>query len=264
MRLTTIGCSGSMSGPRSPASCYLVQAEGDDGAGSTRTWRVVLDLGSGAFGALLNHVAPADLDAVALSHLHADHVVDVTGLEVYRRFHPDGAMGPVRLLGPHGTRERVAQLTMADDPDELDESFTFETFTPPTPVAVGPLLIEPVEVNHPVLAYGLRITGPSSTGAGNVVLAYTGDTDTCDNLLHLGRDADLLLSEAAFQEGRDTIRGIHLTGRRAGQVAERARARRLVLTHLPPWNDSAAVRAEAAAVYSGPIDLAQPGATWQL
>ena len=51
-------------------------------------------------------------------------------------------------------------------------------------------------------------------------------------------DPRLLRGEAAFVEGRDDeIRGIHLTGRRAGEAAERAGARRLVLTHVPAWND---------------------------
>lgn len=264
MRLTVVGCSGSMSGPDSASSCYLVQADAPDGAGGTRTWSIVLDLGSGAFGALLRHLDPAHLDAVVLSHLHADHVVDVTGLEVYRRYHPGGALGPVRLLGPAGTRERVGALTMEEDLSALDASFTFGEHTPGRAVTVGPLRIESVPVEHPVTAFGVRVTGPAEGGQGEAVLAYSGDTDACDGLIEVARDADLLLCEAAFQEGRDSVRGIHLTGHRAGEAATRAAVRRLVLTHLPPWNDHGVVRAEAAAAYGGPIELATPDATWRL
>lgn len=253
-----------MSGPDSPASCYLIQANGDDGRGGSRPWNVVVDLGSGSFGALLRYLDPSDIDAVVLSHLHADHVVDVTGLEVYRRFNPNGALGPVRLLGPQGTRQRIAELTMAGDAAELDASFTFDVIAAGHEVHVGPLRILPLEVWHPILSYGFRISGPSSIGDGTVTLAYTGDTDSCDNLHPLARDADLLLAEAAFQEGRDEVRGIHLTGRRAGALAHAAQVRRLVLTHLPPWNDPQVIRREAAAVYLGPIDLASPGDTWRL
>ena len=264
MRLTVVGCSGSMSGPDSASSCYLVQADAPDGDGGTRTWSVLLDLGSGAFGALLRHLDPAHLDAVVLSHLHADHVVDMTGLEVYRRYHPAGALGPVPVVGPDGTPERIGDLTMEDDLRALDASFSFAAHTPGRAVTVGPLRIESVPVDHPVPAFGVRVTGPAEDGGRDVVLAYSGDTDACDGLVELAQDVDLFLCEAAFQEGRDTVRGIHLTGRRAGEAATRAAARRLVLTHLPPWTDAEVVRAEAAEAYGGLIELATPGATWTL
>jgi ribonuclease BN (tRNA processing enzyme) len=68
MRLTIVGCSGSYPGPESPASCYLL--ESDDGE---RTWRVLVDFGNGALGALHKYVDPLTIDAVLVSHLHADH-----------------------------------------------------------------------------------------------------------------------------------------------------------------------------------------------
>ena len=262
MRLTVIGCSGSMSGPGGASSCYLLQADGPDGDGGTRTWSIVFDLGSGAFGALLDHLDPAELDAVVLSHLHADHVVDMTGLEVYRRYNPAGPLGPVRVLGPAGTAERIGALTMEEDLTALDASFSFTEHEPGHTVAIGPFRIDVAPVEHPVPAFGMRVTGPAEDGPGDVVLTYSGDTDACDGLVALATGADLFLCEAAFQEGRDTVRGIHLTGRRAGQAAARAGARRLLLTHLPPWNEPEVIRAEAAEVYDGPIDLARPGATW--
>ncbi len=264
MRLTIVGWSGSMSGPESASSCYLVQADGPDGEGGTRTWSIVLDLGSGAFGALLRHLDPAQLDAVVLSHLHADHVVDVTGLEVFRRYHPAGALGPVPVIGPAGTPERVGALTMEDDLSALDQSFTFTEHVPGRAVEVGPLRIESFPVDHPVPAFGVRVTGPAEDDSRDVVLAYSGDTDACGGLVELARDADLFLCEAAFQEGRDAVRGIHLTGRRAGEAATQAAARQLLLTHLPPWTDAEVVRAEAAEAYGGPIELASSGATWHL
>ncbi|MEE6272836.1 MBL fold metallo-hydrolase [Georgenia sp. MJ206] len=265
MRLTVVGCSGSMSGPESPSSCYLLQAEGPAGpGGAVRTWNVLLDLGSGALGALMRYVDPAQLDLVVLSHLHADHMTDMTGLQVYRRYHPEGALGPVRVLGPAETPARVRAVAGDDEDADLSTEFTFEAFVPGTAVHVGPLRVEPVAVEHPVPAYGVRVTGPSEDGRREVVLAYTGDTDSCPGLAELAADADLLLSEAAFQEGRDTTRGVHLTGRRAGELAASSAVSRLVLTHLPPWNDPEVVRGEAHEVYHGPIDLAEPGATWVL
>src|SRR5665648_973480 len=118
----------------------------------------------------------------------------------------------------------------------------------------------PVAVEHPVPAYGVRVTGPSEEDPDrSVTLAYTGDTDTCPGLDQLARGADVLLAEASFLEGRDLVRGIHLTGRRAGEAAERGQVGRLVVTHVPAWNDSQDAVAEARAMFSGPVLAAYPG-----
>ena len=89
------------------------------------------------------------------------------------------------------------------------------------------------------------------------MLAYSGDTDACDGLDAAAAGADLLLCEAAFVEGRDHGRGVHLTGRRAGEAAARAGAGRLVLTHVPAWNPPGAAVAEAAQVYDGDVVAAR-------
>ncbi len=264
MRLVVVGCSGSLSGPTSAASSYLVQAE--DAAG--RTWSVVLDLGPGAHGQLMNHLDPRDLDALAFSHLHPDHMTDVTSLQVYLRYHPEGPSGPLPTFGPKGTEARVREVCWVPLA-ELREQFSVRELAPGVPVEVGPLHIEPIRMRHPVPAFGFRVTGPGEVPGTTVRLAYTGDTDSCEGAAELADGVDLLLSEASFQEGRENhVRGIHLTGRRAGELAAGAEghraAARLVLTHLPPWTSAETVVAEARAVFAGPIEVAAPGATWPL
>jgi ribonuclease BN (tRNA processing enzyme) len=268
MRLTVVGCSGSMSGPHSPASCYLVQADDADG----RTWSVILDLGPGAFGQLMNVLDPRTLDAVLVSHLHPDHMADLSSLQVYLKYHPEGAVGPVRLVGPEGTSERIAAVCWLDPPEGVVGEFDVETYVPGASLQVGPLSIEPFAMRHPVPAFGVRITGPSVAGGHaaprRATLAYTGDTDSCDGAADLARGVDLLVAEASFQEGREDVRGIHLTGRRAGELATGRggddAVGRLVLTHLPPWTDPAVVSAEARVRYDGPVDVARSGAFWDL
>ena len=105
------------------------------------------------------------------------------------------------------------------------------------------------------------MTGPAEGEPSRTVsVAYTGDTDSGPGLDALAADADLLLAEAAFHEGRDNAyRGIHLTARRAAEAAAAGGARHLVLTHIPAWNDPALAQAEARAVYPGLISLATPG-----
>jgi ribonuclease BN (tRNA processing enzyme) len=254
VRLTILGSAGTFPSPDSAASAYLVQADDADG----RTWSVLLDLGNGALGPLQKYGDPTALDAIGLSHLHADHVADLAVLHVLRRYHPGGACPPVRLYGPVGTAARLVQLCGSESPAE---QFVVSAWQPGVDVVVGPLTLTPVPVEHPIPAFGIRVTGPSDADpARSVSLSYSGDTDECAGLDRLATDVDLLLVEAAYLEGRDdALRGIHLTGRRAGHAAQRGGSRRLLLTHVPAWNDPAVTVAEAMAEYDGPIELARPG-----
>jgi ribonuclease BN (tRNA processing enzyme) len=112
-------------------------------------------------------------------------------------------------------------------------------------------------VEHPIEAYGFRVEAEGRT------LAYTGDTDLCDALTPLMAGADLVLADSAFVDGRDEIRGIHLSGSRAAEAAVRAGGvQRLMLTHIPSWNDPDQCRAQAAAVWLGDVEVAKPGATY--
>ena len=262
MRMVVLGCAGSFPGPESAASSYLVQARDADG----RTWSALLDLGNGALGALQRWGDPAAIDVVALSHLHADHVADLAVLGVYRRYRPAGELPVVPVHGPHGTADRLTHLSGKDPATDTAGQFDVRTWRQGEVVHVGPLTLEAVPVEHPVPAFGIRVTGPSEHDpARRVVLAYSGDTDTCPGLDELATDADLLLAEAAFVEGRDDhVRGVHLTGRRAGEAAARGRSRALVLTHVPAWNDPRVAVQEAREVYDGPLTLAAPGATYTL
>ncbi|MFQ6173032.1 MBL fold metallo-hydrolase [Oryzobacter sp. R7] len=255
MRVTVVGCSGSFSGPESASSCYLVQADADG-----RTWNLLLDLGSGALGALQRHLAPDTLDAVVLSHLHPDHCVDLCGLYVVRRYRPEGPL-PQRLPvhGPAGTAERLSTMYHGLEPGGMESEFAFAVVRDREAFTVGPFTVTPVAVNHPVEAYGYRVE------ADGAVLSFTGDTDDCPALDPLLAGADLALVDAAFVDGRDHVEGIHLSGSRAGAAAARAGGvRRLVLTHLPAWNDPEVCREQAAAVWPGDVELARAGATYDL
>lgn len=278
MRLRTLGVAGSAPRPDSAASTYLVQvAAADVAAGiasgvvpadvEVRDWNVVVDLGNGGLGPLQRHVAPQHVDAVALSHLHPDHCADLSGLYVHLKYHPElgsmrtGVPPELPVYGPSDVADRAGAMYGLHPGESMDGVYDFRIWSDDVPVRVGPLQITPRTVFHPVEAYGLRITGPSTRVPGTaVVLAYTGDTDYCDNVVEVARDADLLLAEAAFIQGRDDAveAGIHLTGARAGQLARNAGAARLVITHLPSWTDPQVSLAEARAEFSGPVALAEP------
>ena len=157
MRLTVLGCAGSFPGPDSAASGYLVQADDADG----RTWTVLLDLGNGALSALQRYGDPTALDAIGLSHLHADHVADLVGAQ---RPAPVPPRGPVRtrspVHGPAGTAERLAQLSGKDPATSTDGQFDVVEWRRGRPSPSVRSTLEPVPVEHPIPAFGIRVTGP--------------------------------------------------------------------------------------------------------
>jgi ribonuclease BN (tRNA processing enzyme) len=255
VKVTVLGCAGSFAGPDSPASCYLVQADDGD-----RTWSILLDLGNGALGPLQRHLDPAELDAVFISHLHPDHCVDVCGLYVTRRYRPGGRVpGRLPVHAPTGAEQRFALMYHGLEHHGMTQEFAVHELADTQVTRVGPLAVTAYRVVHPVEAYGFRVE------ADGAVLAYTGDTDACPALGPLLAGADLALVDCAFVDGRDDPPGIHLSGSRAARAAvDAGGVQRLVLTHLPAWNDPDVCRAQAASVWSGPLELAAAGHTYEL
>jgi ribonuclease BN (tRNA processing enzyme) len=255
MRLTVVGCSGSFAGPKSPASSYLVQAEHEG-----RTWNLVLDLGNGALGALQRHINPMAIDAVVLTHVHSDHCLDLCGLYVMQKYSPDAVShARIPVYGPRFTGERMARAYDLSPTDGMHGEFDFLELVDREALRIGPFTVTPHLVNHPVEAYGFRVE------ADGKVLAYTGDTDTCDALKALCHNATLVLADSAFIDGRDDAQGIHLSGSRAAQAAvDAGGVRRLMLTHIPPWNDPAVCRAQAGTVWPGDVELAEGDAVHEL
>jgi ribonuclease BN (tRNA processing enzyme) len=248
VRVTVIGCSGSFPGPESPASSYLVQAEG---------FSLVLDMGNGALGTLQRFQPLYDVDAVCISHLHADHCLDLCGYWVARTYCPDGPVPKIPVWGPAGTAVRMAKAYDLDPDPGMTETFDFHTLE--RRFEVGPFAITTRLTPHPVEAYAFRIEH-----AGKV-LAYSGDTGRTEMLVEHARDADLFLCEASFLEQENLPEDLHLTAREAGDYAARAGVGKLVLTHLVPWNDDNCTLAEAKeSDYAGEIELASVGAVYEL
>lgn len=244
MRLTVLGCAGSFPAPDSACSSYLVEAEG---------FRLLVDLGSGALSALQRQVGLDGIDAVVVSHLHADHWSDLSGYAVSRTYAPDGPLPPVPVYGPVGTADRIAQLCGGPQDAVLDVRVLR-----PGRVEIGPFGVTAGLVNHPVETYGLRVQH------GGRTLAYSADSGPSDELVALAAGSDLLLCEASFLERPDNPPDLHLTGRQAGEHATRAGVGRLLLTHLVAWNDPARSVEEATGAFGGECQAARAEVTYDV
>jgi ribonuclease BN (tRNA processing enzyme) len=246
MRVTVVGCAGSFPNADSAASCYLLEAEG---------FRLVIDMGNGALGTLQRYLGLDQIDAIFLSHLHADHCVDLHSYRVVREWMPGGSLPPVPVYGPAGTAERIALLRGVDGDDNMGEWLTFHEFAP-GPWEAGPFRITTTRMNHPVETFGFRVEH------GGWTAAYSADTGESEALVDLARNADLLLCEAAFLDRPDNPPDVHLSGRQAGEHAAKANVGELVLTHLVAWYDTDDSLAEAGTSFHGRLSAAAPGRTF--
>lgn len=256
MRLTILGCSGSIPGPGEPASGYLLEADG---------FLLGLELGNGTFAELQARHDPFDLGALVFTHLHPDHCADFSALTVLRRYHPkppyDVFAHRLPVYAPANAPVRFARAYAPDDAEladtDLSRVFAFRPLVASETVHIGPFEVRAVAVDHPTEAFGLRVS------QGGRALVYTGDTGPCDALDELAADADVLLSEATWTHSPGRPDGVHLSGTQAGELARRAGVGKLLLTHVAPWTDREAVLAEARAEFPGAV-LVERGDTYLL
>ncbi|WP_181781195.1 MBL fold metallo-hydrolase [Pseudonocardia pini] len=269
MELTVLGCRSGMPAEGQASSGYLV---------STASTRLLLDCGPGIATAL--SAVDAVPDAVLISHLHSDHCYDLLPLGkalLYRRLQAaigDRAADPVSaarhldmsgprvpLYVPKGGRavlERLASLFPVTTMPLLDRVFdlAFEVveYTAGDDVEVGDAHVSLHPLRHVAANCGIRVETPRSA------LAYTGDTGLTPGLQPLAAGVDLLLAEATLAT-TDTGPHGHLSGADAGVAAAEGGVGELVLTHFvstdPAW--VTARRDDAAAAFTGPIRIAEPG-----
>jgi ribonuclease Z len=238
---------------------------------------VLVDCGSGVTQRLvMAGLSGRDIDAVLLTHLHSDHIVDLFQL-VISSWH-QGRDRPQRVFGPPGTRRYVGGLMALWRP-ELEQRAAHERRPSTAALEVevteiaggfaqawGGLSVTAVEVDHrPVVpAFGFVFE------AAGRRLMLSGDTAPCPALIEAARGADLLVHEVFVhrelpavagvrtRETIDRVAGYHTLSSDVGRIARDARVRALALTHfVPPGCDRAALLAEVSADYPGPIIIGE-------
>lgn len=246
MRLTVLGSSGTFTGPGSLCSGYLVR---------TGEATILVDAGNGSTSNLQREVDLEDLDAIVISHKHADHCVDLIGLHHAVRARGDQATG-IPLYSPPGVTELLAELTSREAPYVFEESFALQTVQAGSTFTVKDVRFRLHESVHPVPTLSMRIE------ADGRCLTYSADSAGGPRLVEAARDCDLFLCEATWQgEALDHPEGIHLTAEGAGTVATEARAKRLLLTHVAGNLDRSVSLQEARRTYTGPLEVAIDGMT---
>lgn len=243
MRLTVLGCSGSYPSPECGCSGYLVQHEGT---------AVAVDLGPGSLGALQRHLPIADLTAVVLTHSHADHWIDLTGLHVASKYGLDRDGVPV-----WGTRDNLglARALLAD----LAPTFDWRVTGDGDRFAIGSLRFSLERTDHYVQTHAVRVDSPEGAS-----LVYSSDTGPDWSIERLGRGVDLALVESTYVTDDEAAGIKHLSATMAGEQARAAGARRCVLTHFWPGTDPQEHARVGSAAYGAPVETASPHRIFEL
>jgi ribonuclease BN (tRNA processing enzyme) len=213
---------------------------------------LLLDLGQGAFARLASQIEPSDLDAVAISHLHPDHFIDLVPLRHYLRYEFEPPRR-VRVIAPHGVDGRLDALLA--EPGFTAAALDLEDQGPGRR-RIGEFELESARVHHTEDSYAMRITEAAS---GETGLAYSGDCGDADDLVRIIRPGDALLCEVSFGTGSVPPGAEHLNAAAVAKVATSTGAGCVLLTHLQIGNDPEETIAAVREVYSGPVRFVWPG-----
>jgi ribonuclease BN (tRNA processing enzyme) len=223
---------------------------------------VLLDCGPGALERLWREQLLAELDAVVISHMHADHVLDLLPMSGELGRSKLKADGPA-LYVPTGGLDVLARLDSAfsdttHDASRFEQTFSIFEYEPEDRLAIGDLELSFAPTAHRGLCCAARVTD------GRAAVVYGADGAPSEALERLASGADLLILEATYEDeaGAAAAQG-HMTALQAGELAARAGAGHLVLTHLLPGSRER-LRALAADAFDGPVELAREGLTFEL
>jgi ribonuclease BN (tRNA processing enzyme) len=244
VQLTVLGSAGGYPMPGVPASGYVIEH------GGARVW---CDVGPGTLMGFPHELHT--IDAVVISHEHADHCLDLIAL-FHALAYPLAPVRGLRVFAPLETIDKVVAFVSPNQTDLLTRTFDFHEIGEGSMAEVGGIRITFAETTHPVHTVASRFE------ADGRVLAYTGDTGPEGRWHRVADGADVFLCEATFVGTRtEHPYPYHLNAGEAGAVARGRGVGRLVVTHVPVHWDRERSRAEAAETFGAPVTIARPGLT---
>ena len=264
MRLTVLGKSPSWQDANGACSGYLVEEDGTS---------VVVDCGNGVFGKLRKYRDYTAIDAVVISHIHADHWLDLIPFSYALTYAPRQQPVPVdrwpgtdtpakpRLIVPRGAVDCFRRVVgVWGNEDLIENAFAIEEYGEDDQPTIGPFELAFQSVPHFTETFAIRVR--STNGGGK--LAFGADSRPSVDLVSFAREADLLLVEATLPRPERTGMRGHLTPREAGEHGKAAGVRRIVLTHISDELDTLWARNEAQDAFGAPVEVAREGAVYTI
>jgi ribonuclease BN (tRNA processing enzyme) len=233
----------------------------------------LLDCGNGVFSKLRLHRDYVDVDAVVISHMHADHFLDLVPFAYALTYAPrqqpvpverwPGTDDPARpeLHLPEGGAETLRGIVGSWGPEDLiDEAFRVEEYDTRSTVRVGELEARFHPVPHFTETFAINLTATDGSGR----LTFGADCRPGPEIVEAARDTDLLIVEATLPRPERSGERGHLTPYEAGEHARRAGAKRVVLTHLSDELDAGWAREQGSEGFGGPVEVASEGAVYEI
>ncbi len=248
MQITVLGKSPAWQDANGACSGYLVE-------GGNQV--VLLDCGPGVFSKLRTKVAYESIDAIVISHLHADHILDLVPFASGLRYRPwDGAPPRPRLIAPPGAAEAFASVCSGSGmtADHLELAFDLTIYDPAQALVLGGLGVRFQPVPHYIPANAVEF----ADGEGR--FTFGADCGPSEDLCAFAAGTDLLMAEATLPEPEPPDDRGHLTAFEAGEHAAKAGAKHLVLTHYADELGADWVVAEAEKAFDGRVSAAHEGA----
>ncbi len=234
MKITVIGHWGGFPRVGEATSGYLIEHD---------NYRLLLECGSGVVSSIQKIADLGKLDAVLITHYHYDHCCDIGPLQYARQIKTQ--LGEIsKSLPIYAPKGEFFSLLKWED-------YTCgESFDEASILSLGPFEISFIKNNHPVEAYSVKIK------CGSKILSFTSDTSYFDELSNFFYGSDLLIAECSFYAHMDGSKAGHLNSAQAGTLAENAKVKKLLLTHLPHFGNHNDLLLQAKEHYSGEIVLA--------
>jgi ribonuclease BN (tRNA processing enzyme) len=254
VRLTVLGKSPSWQDRDGACSGYLAQV-GD--------LSLLIDCGNGVFAKLRRHAAYERVGAIVVSHLHADHILDLVPFAYALTYGPRRRSTRPALHVPPGAREGLRRLCRSWGSEALiDDAFEVSEYDPAAELALAGARLRFQPLPHYVTSHAIEMR---EAGAPQR-LVFSSDCGPNELLPAFARDAELLLIESTLLDPEPESDGPpgHLTAAQAGAIGRMAGVARVVLTHFSDQLDRDALRARAEAAFGHPVELAAEGAVLEV
>lgn len=246
MKITILGTGSFYANKERSGASYLLEADGK---------KILIDCGPGTLIRLSEiGIKPGDLDYIFISHFHADHTSDLFPLQMNLRLNEFFGTEPLKktpvIYGPAGIKTFTKRLS------HVYQLYAFENWAEikyvnySKVIKLGKLVIKPYKVKHTAFnvsahAYALRFE------LENKVFTFSGDSVVNDGVEQASKGADLFLCDASYAKGKGSP--AHMATNEIGEIAEKSKVKKVVLTHFYPNTQKVNLVAEVEEKYSGEV-----------
>ena len=239
MKITILGCSGGYPARGGATSGYLVSLAGKN---------ILIDFGSGVLANMFSYIELYQIDAIILTHLHADHMSDIPVLKYALQMNKQNGMDihPIPLFAPTTPESVFVQL-------QNDANLVVGHINSSTELPIFGATATFYRTSHPVECYGVRIEYEGK------VFAFSGDSTFTPDLFPLFMNADLGIMDCGSTEKTRKPVMLHMTPTECYRLWQECQIKKVVLSHLVPYYSISEIDDEAHLSGSWPYTIASIG-----